>query len=76
MQYMDNNDFKAAVGASFLDDSRRDALRREPGYGRVMDAITLLKIDKKAAYEKYPDLKDFFDESTSFFKAVKEELND
>ena len=73
---MDDKEFESAVGASFLDDSRRDALRKDPGYNRIMEALTLLKSDVMAAYEKYPDLKDYFDDSIAFFKAVKEELND
>jgi hypothetical protein len=73
---MDDKEFESAVGASFLDDSRRDALRRDPGHKRRMRALTLLVSDEKAAYEKYPDLKDYFDKRIAFSKSIREELKD
>jgi hypothetical protein len=35
-----------------------------------MEALTLLKVTK-AAYEKYPDLKEYFDDSIAFFKSIR-----
>lgn len=66
--FMDSDKFKSAVGASFLDDSLRDKLRRDPEHIRRMEALTLLDKDKKAAYSKYPDLKDYFDEKIELSK--------
>ena len=68
---MDDKEFESAVGASFLDDSRRDALRRDLGHKRRMRALTLLESDEKAAYEKYPDLKEYFDSKIKFSKEAR-----
>jgi len=68
---MDDKEFESAVGASFLDDSRRDVLRKDPDYKRKMEALTLLESDEKAAYEKYPDLKEYFDSKIKFSKEAR-----
>ena len=68
---MNDKEFESAVGASFLDDSRRDALRKDPDYKRKMEALTLLESDEKAAYEKYPDLKEYFDSKIKFSKEAR-----
>lgn len=68
---MDSDKFRSAVGASFLDDSLRDKLRRDPEHIRRMEAITLLMADPKKAYEKYPDLKGYFDESIAWSKEIR-----
>jgi hypothetical protein len=36
-----------------------------------MEALTLLESDEKAAYEKYPDLKEYFDSKIKFSKEAR-----